>query len=633
MDLLSSAPGQVSGTTVDHPIVWLIKRRGLLNTSLGVSTVKLAVGPGLSAFDSVLPVTTGVPSAAAKALGLPESLSELDEARWQLLLKRASQLEDERALAHAYVAAATAGVTSPALIRCRVGTGFDDREPPTVAVTADTELAHVFKKAGDPHICVQREAEAELLVDAWGLRSDREAVRSEIGYTPVGEEDLLIDLFPMLRYPLDDAQQATTVLRCSELRIDAFTDAGRTSTPRMIVADGTRIYRHTDLGDADFLREVSSRFGLELDDAKIAAIINNLEDQRTRKLREAISDADDDKTRVLLAIGAQSSDGGSRPHSWTQPRGSTSGTSRTTTSRNLLSPCMASRYSSGTRTYSRSAVSNPPGQWAGRRNAVAVRNRSRVLTGLRRVREADASGHARDRRSTRASRRCTTSRRSSSTDTRRMLRGEGGANRGLISLPTGAGKTRVTVEALVNAMADGEVKSPILWIAQTEELCEQAVQTWSEIWQGLGPRRRLTLSRLWGGYEASGAEYGEQVVVATIQKLDAGVFAKPSYHWLSDTARALVIDEAHSSIGDSYERLLRWQGRRENAEQVPLIGLTATPFRNTNIEETERSRRALRVQPTGGSGSRGETAYPQAAGTRAFSVDVDHEVLPGQTSS
>ena len=114
---------------------------------------------------------------------------------------------------------------------------------------------------------------------------------------------------------------------------------------------------------------------------------------------------------------------------------------------------------------------------------------------------------------------------------RQVIRGEGGS-RGLLSLPTGAGKTRVTIEALIDAMAAGDLESPILWVAQTEELCEQAVETWSELWRGKGPRDRLTISRLRAHFEAEEVEHGQQVVVATNAKLDAGVFKKTSYDWL-----------------------------------------------------------------------------------------------------
>ncbi len=47
--------------------------------------------------------------------------------------------------------------------------------------------------------------------------------------------------------------------------------------------------------------------------------------------------------------------------------------------------------------------------------------------------------------------------------------------------------------------------------------------------------------------------------MATDAKLDAGVFKKSSYDWLK-RASCIVVDEAHTSVGPSYTRLLEWQG-------------------------------------------------------------------------
>ena len=92
--------------------------------------------------------------------------------------------------------------------------------------------------------------------------------------------------------------------------------------------------------------------------------------------------------------------------------------------------------------------------------------------------------------------------------------------RGLLSLPTGAGKTRVAVQALVQALSTGKLPSPILWIAQSEELCEQAVQTWSDVWRGLSSMKELRIGRLWGPTnEVQEAPEASQVVVATDAKL------------------------------------------------------------------------------------------------------------------
>ncbi|WP_418606501.1 hypothetical protein [Georgenia sp. SUBG003] len=39
----------------------------------------------------------------------------------------------------------------------------------------------------------------------------------------------------------------------------------------------------------------------------------------------------------------------------------------------------------------------------------------------------------------------------------------------------------------------------MVWIAQSDELCEQAVQTWAYLWRALGPDRPLVVSRFWAG--------------------------------------------------------------------------------------------------------------------------------------
>ena len=198
---------------------------------------------------------------------------------------------------------------------------------------------------------------------------------------------------------------------------------------------------------------------------------------------------------------------------------------------------------------------------------------------------------------------------------RELLSGDGEGLRGLLSLPTGAGKTRVTVEALVDAMADGELASPILWIAQTEELCEQAVQTWSEIWRGLGPRRRLTVSRLWGRVRGRvQADYGEQVVVATIQKLEAGVYTKTAYDWLKANTTAIVVDEAHSSIGTAYTQMLAWQDMARNVDRIPLHRLDRDAVPEHQCRGDEAPRRTLRGTPPGCAGTGRSRRLSTAAG-------------------
>lgn len=170
---------------------------------------------------------------------------------------------------------------------------------------------------------------------------------------------------------------------------------------------------------------------------------------------------------------------------------------------------------------------------------------------------------------------------------RNLLIGNG-SRRGYISLPTGAGKTRVAVQTVIEAISDGSLdvlgssgafSGPILWLADGEELCEQAIDAWSYLWRALGRRdTQLILSRFWSSYEMEEEVGGVQVVVATWQKIKSRAVDKHSYAWLAE-APIVIIDEAHGAYTPSYTTILEWLGRSTRQRDNPLVGLTATPFR------------------------------------------------------
>ena len=187
-----------------------------------------------------------------------------------------------------------------------------------------------------------------------------------------------------------------------------------------------------------------------------------------------------------------------------------------------------------------------------------------------------------------------------------VLNGREEQNRAILTLPTGAGKTRTTVEALLAWWRERTDRSIILWIAQSEELCEQAVQAFREVWIDLGHREdaardALTIGRLWGDRDAVPLDCG--VVVASIQKLHAAArgdgrdLRVEDLGILGDSTGVVVIDEAHRSLAPSYSTVLGTLGinfRRKGAATA-LLGLTATP-RRTSPAETVRLHRRFHDQ-------------------------------------
>lgn len=180
-----------------------------------------------------------------------------------------------------------------------------------------------------------------------------------------------------------------------------------------------------------------------------------------------------------------------------------------------------------------------------------------------------------------------------------LLASENKRRRAVISLPTGGGKTRVMVEAAVRLVLapEGATRS-VLWIAQTDELCEQAVQAFRQVWVNLGAQRTsLRISRMWGGNPSPRLLLPSNpvVVVASIQTLNNRVGAA-DLDWLRKPG-LVVVDECHHAITPSYSELLRWldaelprRGASEN-DEPPIVGLSATPFRTDDDESKRLARR------------------------------------------
>ena len=171
-----------------------------------------------------------------------------------------------------------------------------------------------------------------------------------------------------------------------------------------------------------------------------------------------------------------------------------------------------------------------------------------------------------------------------------------GRRRRIVSLPTGAGKTRVTVQSAVELVLKplGDNRT-VLWVAQQDELCEQAVQSFRQVWRILGAENdQLRIVRFWGSQPdpAPSPDNTPTVVVATIQTMNARM-GNAKLDWLAKPG-LVVVDECHHAITKSYTGLLRWldaEAPRVGTvpkDEPPVIGLSATPFRGSRDEDESR---------------------------------------------
>jgi superfamily II DNA or RNA helicase len=189
----------------------------------------------------------------------------------------------------------------------------------------------------------------------------------------------------------------------------------------------------------------------------------------------------------------------------------------------------------------------------------------------------------------------------------------------------------VAVQAIIEWLKGRGSDATVLWIAQSDELCEQSVESWLQAWRALGPMNgSLRINRMWGttNEKARTPEAGSTVVVATFQTL-ANRVGRSEMEWVF-TPDLVVIDEAHGAIAPSFTRILQKVGITQRETRCPLIGLTATPFRGEQ-DERETMRLAFRFEyrrfDIGRSKSEDLYQHLQECGVLAH---ADHEELLGE---
>lgn len=158
----------------------------------------------------------------------------------------------------------------------------------------------------------------------------------------------------------------------------------------------------------------------------------------------------------------------------------------------------------------------------------------------------------------------------------------------LIHMPTGAGKTRTTIEALVDYWrVKGESGNYLIWLADSEELCGQAEETFKELWELKGDSD-LQLYKLWGSNNMSELSSEGGVIIASLQKL-YNLMKSPKnessrlLNHIGGRSQIVIVDEAHKSMADTYAMAIE---RVCVVNETKLLGLTATPGR-TSIDEIE----------------------------------------------
>ena len=401
-----------------------------------------------------------------------------------------------------------------------------------------------------------------------------------------GEDDPvpLVDTWPGLEPYLSLRQADIQLIRCD--RIIQIDDV--TTEPDSVSRSGAVYIIRKDDEEED-LRTVVMELGLQLSQGQIEMILLGLTDADVKAGREAVRRCSTDAERLLAAVGENNL-------RWRLPQGLLAileDTQESLSGVQISLAAIATFHTGALREY-RHALGylDPPRQWAGTPRAVDfVRSLGfgEEWAGERNTRRdpyIEVEGpltlpqlHSYQRRVV--------------SNIRNLIRSNGavGERRGMVSMPTGSGKTRVAVQSIVEAIREDDFTGGILWVADRGELCEQAVEAWRQVWASEGKEAtQLRISRMWAGQPRPLPTSEMHVIVASIQTLVSRVERQPdSYEFLADF-KLIVFDEAHRSVAPTSTRAMQELGltRWRRPHEPLLIGLTATPYRGYDEAETQR---------------------------------------------
>jgi len=157
----------------------------------------------------------------------------------------------------------------------------------------------------------------------------------------------------------------------------------------------------------------------------------------------------------------------------------------------------------------------------------------------------------------------------------------------MLHMPTGSGKTRTAMQVVANHLRR-QGSTTVVWLATSEELCEQAEEEFAKTWQYAGDRR-ASLIRAWGSYSVGPEQLlavGPKVVIAGLAKLHALRLSNQTLlPRLGDQVSLVVFDEAHQSIAPTYRSVVDTLTARNT--DARLLGLSATPGRSWNDREAD----------------------------------------------
>lgn len=613
---------------VTSPVRWAVERAGIVRSNRGFRAPSETVSASLVKYDGLLPLFRG-PRQVEEALALPDELDLVPSDIFREALEQEiypPTLKDEVLSEFILVATRTAFAGSrPSNVPARVQRAIESRPPGSVFLATTDEQESFLQSRQRPYLRVDAEAVDELVARV-GCRRFEDSFSFSMVVEGQQDSQRILDVYTGLRSEFGSQLVTARFARALQIGKRVTTEEGVEDQALDWHLEGVDLIVRSDADERQILLFINEAFGLRLDNLQLSKVLRAGLDHRLELLRQEARTVESDADRLDLYIGPDDLRDALPTGLWSALEAQQLVDDDTSVAELFLTVYGTDSLRILADRFREEGFSDVPDTWAGSPAAITwvrkmgfapafagQRNRPRpnefVVAGAVRLNKL----HSYQKKISEGLRTVLT-----------QPSAEGPAQKSMVELPTGAGKTRVATETVLRLFVDEVLSGTILWIAQSAELCEQAVQTFQTVWRYLGDERPLTIGRLWDTNTVHEPDTELSVVVATDAKIEA-IMGRADYEWLSQPT-AVFIDEAHRAGGSTrYTTILRWLGVDGRSWERPLVGLSATPFKGSAGETSGTKELVARF------GSNRLTAFESDAYRQLvkFGVlaSVRHEVL------